>query len=156
MKLQQRVKKNLIISALVFLVLLMIPTLNYSQNIDWKGIYVFDEESRDEEGKWSSRWFRLVVKVENGKLQAVYSDGENSKNWKCFSLKVKTKKDIAKFYFEKNLDCSSGFKKGDLVLTLKKEGNKLQTIWGKINLGAYSEIGGLQEDGIFFRKVSEK
>lgn len=143
------------ISMLVLLVLLTVPKLNYAQNIDWKGIYVFDEESQDEEGNWSNRWFRLVVKEQNGKLQAVYSDGENSKTWKCFLLKVKTKKDTASFYFEKNLECSSGFKKGDFVFKLKKkEGNKLETIWGKINLGAYSEIGGLQEDGVFFRKVS--
>lgn len=155
MNLQQRIKKNLMISMLVLLVLLTVPKLNYAQNIDWKGIYVFDEESQDEEGNWSNRWFRLVVKEQNGKLQAVYSDGENSKTWKCFLLKVKTKKDTASFYFEKNLECSSGFKKGDFVFKLKKkEGNKLETIWGKINLGAYSEIGGLQEDGVFFRKVS--
>lgn len=141
---------------LILPLLLMIANPIYAQNIDWKGIYVFDEESRDEEGEWRSRWFRLVVKKDNGKLQAEYSDGENSKTWKCFLLKVKTKKDTASFYFENNLDCHSGFKKGDLVLKLKKKGNKLQTIWGKINLGAYSEIGGLQENGVFFRKAGEK
>lgn len=157
MNLQQRMKKKLIIAMLIFMVLVMMPKINYAQNIEWKGIYIFDEESRDEEGTWSNRWFRLVVKEENGKLQAVYTDGENSKTWKCFLLKVKIKRETANFYFEKNLDCSSGFKKGELILKLKKkEGNVFQTIWGKINLGAYSELGGLQEDGIFFKKVAAK
>lgn len=151
LKEDRKLQKVLIILS----VLLMIANPIYSQNVDWKGIYVFDEESRDEEGTWSRRWFRLVVKEVKGKLQAEYSDGENIKTWKCFLLKVKIKKDTANFYFEKNLECSSFFKKGDFVFKLKKkEGNKLETIWGKINLGAYSELGGLQEDGVFFRKVS--
>ena len=156
MKLRKIEKIKLIRLAITFLILLNLPIIIDAQSVDWKGIYIFDEESRDEEGKWSSRWFRLVVKEENGKLQAVYSDGANSKTWKCFSLKVKVKKNTANFYFEKNLDCHSGFKKGDLVLKLKKKGKIFQTIWGKINLGAYSELGGLQEDGVFFRKVGSK
>jgi hypothetical protein len=159
MELQKRMKKNLIFAAMIFLVLLTMSSISHAQNIDWKGIYVFDEESRDDEGTPSNRWFRLEVKKVNGKLQAVYSDGENSKIWKCFVMKVKIKGTVANFYFEKNLDCHSSFKKGDLVLKLrKKEGqkNSFQTIWGKINLGAYSELGGLQEDGIFFKKVGTK
>lgn len=157
MKLPQKMKKNFIVAVQVLLFLSIVPKINYAQNIDWKGIYVFEEESWDDEGTPSNRWFRLIVKEVKGKLQAVYSDGANSQVWKCFSLKVKTKGTMANFYFEKNLDCRSGFKKGDLVLKLKKkEGKKLETIWGKINLGAYSELGGLQEDGVFFRKVAEK
>lgn len=149
--------KMKIITLIVFITLFSVTVFAKPTN-EWKGIYTFDEESRDEEGTWRSRWFRLVVKEEKGKLQAEYSDGENSKTWKCFLLKVKITENTANFYFERNLDCNSGFKKGDLVLTLKKKQGKkdvFQTIWGKINLGAYSELGGLREDGIFFEKVSQ-
>ena len=55
MKLQQRMKKKLIIAMLIFMVLVMMPKINYAQNIEWKGIYIFDEESRDEEVTWRNR-----------------------------------------------------------------------------------------------------
>jgi len=138
-----------------------------AQNPNWKGIYTFDEESEDMDGKWSSRWFRLEVKEINGKLAGIYSDGENTKTYQNFSLTVVVLKDTAAFYFDKdlitvNLPGSDGgeFQKGELVFKLKSSFDKnkkpiMETIWGKINLGARSETGGFSEENIFFRRVPD-
>ncbi len=151
----------LIIFAMMFLVY---PISAYQDN-KWVGIYTFDEENKDFAGKRSSRWFRLEVKEENDNLVGNYSDGENGNTYQTLTLSVKTGNDTASFYFDKDLTiielpCSeeSIFRKGDLMFELKNsfdEKNKpiLQTIWGKENLGARSETGGIREGNIFFRKV---
>jgi hypothetical protein len=133
------------------------------QSNKWEGIYTFNEESWDENRTRSSRWFRLEVSKKDGKLIANYSDGENGTTWQQFSLNVVVTKDKAIFRVDQELSaigvpCSEGrFLKGDLLFELretKKDGKRIiQTIWGNENLGSQSESGGLQKDGIFFRKV---
>lgn len=137
----------------------------FGKTFDWKGIYTFDEESKDMDGKWSSRWFRLEVLESDGKLVGIYSDGEDSRTYQKFSLKVVSEKETASFYFDKdltteNLPCSEEgeFRTGDLVFKLKSGFDKnkkpiVETFWGKINLASRSETGGLREGNIFFRKV---
>ena len=133
-----------------------------AQTNNWVGIYTFDEESWDENGTKSSRWFRLEVTKKSKKLTGVYSDGENSKTFRKFSLNIVRAKDKATFYIDQDLlflTKQSRFHKGFLLFELRETGKEItgkpiiQTIWGKENLGAQSETGGVREGNIFFKKI---
>lgn len=135
------------------------------QTNKWEGLYLFEEESRNENGVRSYRWFRLeVLKKDSKPLGAIYSDGENDKTYRQYLLKVEPNMESAIFIFETDLthpdlpgSMETNWRKGEKFLELKeinKDGKtKIQTFWGKENLGSQSESGGNRQDKIFFKKL---
>lgn len=151
---------------LVLAIILMIGFPIFAdQSNKWEGIYTFEEESWDENGVRSYRWFRLQVVKKDGKtLDAIYSDGENGNTYRKYLLKTIPDENSASFVFEADLtyidiSCSmeSIWQKGEKFMEFKeinKDGKRIvQTFWGKENLGSQSESGGNRPDKVFFKKV---
>ena len=149
------------IITLAFLMITFTSQIFANQTNKWEGIYTFDEESWDEDGTRSSRWFRLEVTKKDKTLIGIYSDGDNSKTFRKFLLTVAVKKNNAIFYVANDLLLpakQSSFHKGWLLFELRDTGKEIkekpiQTIWGKVNLASQSESGGISEGNIFFKKV---
>ena len=133
-----------------------------NQTNKWEGIYIFDEESWDENGTRSSRWFRLEVTKKDKTIIGIYTDGKNSRTFRKFSLTVITTENKAIFYVDQDLILTtkqSSLHKGYLLFKLRDTGKKIkekpviQTIWGKQNFASQSEIGGIREGNVFFKKI---
>ena len=106
--------------------------------------------------------FGLKLRKKIKRSFGIYSDGDNSKTFRKFSLTVAVKKNNAIFYVANDLLLSakqSSFHKGLLLFELRDTGKEIkekpiiETIWGKVNLASQSESGGISEGNIFFKKV---